>query len=129
MATAFKDAGFDSAGAIGDDDLADSFQQRLAETSNLRWEIPWAEHHPGREQMLARSGEADLARLFAVQQGGGGRRGADEVVGQQRRPQFLANHLRRLAADMVQMERLLDRADIEFRRASDNRTTGRCPRP
>ena len=50
-----------------------------------------------------------------MQQSGGGRGGADEVVAQQRGPEFAADHLGRLAMHVVQVQRLLDRADVEFR--------------
>ena len=44
--------------------------------------------------------------------GRGGRR-ADEIISEERRPQFASHHFRRLATHVVQV--LLDRANIEFR--------------
>ena len=38
---------------------------------------------------------------------------ADQVVGQERRPQFLANHRRRLATHVIEVQRLLDAADVQ----------------
>jgi hypothetical protein len=40
---------------------------------------------------------------------------ADQVVGQERHPQFPPNHLGCLAADVIQVQRLFDLADIQFR--------------
>jgi len=39
---------------------------------------------------------------------------ADQVVGQERRPQFLANHRRRLATHVIEVQRLLDAVDVQL---------------
>ena len=73
------------------------------------------EAHRRGEHVLTRSGETDLSRLLAVKGCRGGRDRADQVVGQERGPEFSADHFRRLAANVVQAQGLLDRANIEFR--------------
>ena len=71
--------------------------------------------HPRRKNILAGTREADLSRLFVVQQSSRSSSRADQVVTQQCRPQLLANHLRRLATHMTQIQRVLDTSDVKFR--------------
>ena len=40
---------------------------------------------------------------------------ADQVVGQERRPQFLPNHRGRLTSHVIEVQRLLDAADVQRR--------------
>lgn len=65
--------------------------------------------------MLTGARETDLPRLLAMKQGRRRRRGADQIVAQKRRPQLLADHRRRLAAGVIQTQRLLDASDVQFR--------------
>lgn len=64
--------------------------------------------------MLTGSSEADLTRLPTVQQCRGRCCTANQVVTQECCPHFLAYHLWRFAAYVVQVKRLLDRTNIEF---------------
>lgn len=98
---------------------------------------------PCRRRLSSRG--SDASRLLAVQEDCGGGRGpdrpmrgressrphrrttltpnppaapcccADQVIAHQRGPHFAADHRRRLAADVSQVQRLFDRADGEFR--------------
>ena len=116
VATAFEDAGFDAAGTIRHFALGDPGRQREAVGGDvLRCDPTTHPVGPGTESILARSREANLARSFVISERRGRRRRADQVIGRQRRPQFPPHHLRRLAAHVVQIQILPDRADVEFR--------------
>ena len=67
-----------------------------------------------RFQRLERPFEADRSRLHAVLRRRLGHDRADEIVGQDVRPDLLADEFRRLAAQDVHLHRRLDRSQIEF---------------
>lgn len=115
MAATFENTWFDAARSIGDFALGDLPEPRLGVREHRRGRNQaQGEEHPGRQHILAGAGEADLPRLFVVEQRRGGGGGADQVVPQQRRPEFAVDHLGRLTAHVVQGQSLLDRPDIQF---------------
>ena len=65
-------------------------------------------------QRLDRSLEADRSRFDAVFAGGLGDDRADEIVGQDVRPDFLPDQFRCLAAQDVHLQRLFQRPQIEL---------------
>ena len=103
-----------SAWSIGDFASGDLIEHREAVVSEVV-DVAQRELHPRGQEILACAREADLAWLFVVQQGRAGGSDANQIVGQDRRPDFAANHLGRLAANMSEIQRVLDTADIEFR--------------
>jgi hypothetical protein len=106
---------FDAAGAVGDFAVRDLGEQLSTMGFNpIRVDQVAREQHPRREHVLTGARETDVPRLLVVQQRGRGGGRADQVVTQQRRPQFFTNHLGRLATHMTEIERLLDRANIQF---------------
>ena len=115
MSASFENPWFESARPVGDLAGGDLAEHRQAMMDHLRGGYQRAgKRHPRREHVLAGRGEADLSRLFAVQQGGGGRRRADQVVGQQDGPEFATDHLRRLAANMSEIQVGLDAANVQL---------------
>ena len=116
VAAAFENAGFDAAGTVGDHALGDLGQQREAVVHDVLRRDPAARQaSPCGVKILARSREANLARTLMMQECRSRRRRANQVIGQQRRPLFPPHHLRRLAAHVIQIQVLLDGADVEFR--------------
>lgn len=63
-----------------------------------------------------------------MQQRGAGRGGANQVVRQQRRPEFAANHRGRFATDVRQVQVRLDAAQIKFRVPAEPVQFGDVPR-
>jgi len=116
VAAAFEDAGFKSSGSVGHFAGGDLLEHQQEEFFQSRLLHQAARHlHPRRQDILAGAGETDLARLLAVQQGRGGRRRANQIVSQNRRPDFPMNHLGRLAANVPQVQGRFDTANIQLR--------------
>ncbi len=73
-----------------------------------------AEPIPGGGDRLPRAGKTDLPRQFAVHECCLRDALADQIVSQPCRPDFLANHLRAFAPQVVHGQRLLQGAQIEL---------------
>ena len=103
-------------GPIGDSMRRDSVEQLIIETLAAR---PAAIALHGNQrlkgfQRLNGAFEADGARFEAMLGGGLRDDGADEIVRENMRPDFLPHEFRRLAAQDVHLHRLLQRPQIEF---------------
>jgi len=70
--------------------------------------------HPGRKNILAGAGEADLARRLIVNERGTGCGGANEIVRQYGGPHFTVNHLRRLATHVTKIQIRFDTPDVQL---------------
>ena len=116
MLATFDDARFDSTGPVGDVARRNLFEHSEAEFQQGGRRCPAGrEHHPCGEDVLARSREADLPRLFVVECSRSRDRGADEVVGENRRPHLCQHHRRRLTPQVIEVERAFDAPDVQFR--------------
>lgn len=103
----------DTTGAVGNFTFGHFLEDRQAVCFDVvAGDLPAAYEHPTRKHKLTSTGKTDLTRLLVVQQFRSGSRCADQVVTQNRGPQFFANHLRRLVAHMRQIQRLFDRPDV-----------------
>ena len=107
MSAAFQDAWFDPAGPVGHLVGGNVGQDRVVHGTRVMARTR-RKQHPGRQDALASQGETQMARLFLMNRSGRGDHFADQIVGQEGHPQFPPDHLRRLAADVVQVQRLFD---------------------
>jgi hypothetical protein len=93
VSAAFEDAGFDASGSMGDAATGDLCEHHTAAGFDVgRGERDGGEQAPTRKHVLAGASEADFPRLLLVQHGGRGGGGANQIVTQQRGPQFAMHH-------------------------------------
>jgi hypothetical protein len=108
---AFDDPWFDSAGTIADFVTGNLkqivFAQCLADGLFRR-------HEPLRQQRIAGNRKAHLPRQLIVNERRLSADPPNHIMPQQSRPQFTANHRRGFAAQVIQIQRLLNREYIEF---------------
>ena len=113
MSAALEDTRFNAAGAVGYLVGGNMGQQHLVHRPRIAAGSR-GQDHPGRQDALAGQGETQLTGLFPMHPSGRGDHLTDQIVGQQRHPQFPADHGGRLAADVVQVQRLLDVANVQL---------------
>ena len=113
LGSAFSGARFDSVGPVSGAASAQMFQQNFVQLM-LLLDRERERSEPGPGDGLHRSGKAHLVRRPSGAKGGGSLLGADQVVSQQRRPDFVLNHMWTFAAKHIRPHRRLDRADIQL---------------
>ena len=78
---------------------AESLPDRTTEASNST--MP--QESPCRKNRRARSRETDPSRRLSMRRGGYADDTSDQIVGQERRPEFVTHHFRGLATQVVQV--------------------------
>ena len=113
----FPQPTFKSVGPIGDPVFGDCIQQAIVEELAKGRVVLTLEGNHGLKgfECLERSLETDRSWFDAVLRSGLGHDRADEIVGQNVRPNFLPNQFRRFAAQDIHLQRLFQRLQIEFR--------------
>mgnify|MGYP006902140135 CR=1 FL=1 len=113
MSASLEHSGFNASGTIGDLGTSDTSQDAVDQGRRIAND-PAGRQQPGRQNALARPGEADLTWLLAMKRRGCGDDLADHIVGQQDHPQFDADHLRRLASQVVQPQGVFEVTDVQL---------------
>lgn len=115
MSSSFDDSWFQAAGSVCDFAGGDLFEhQQQIVLQHGRIDLPTGQLHPRGQHILAGAREADLAGAFVMQQRGCRRSRANEILAENRCPHFAANHGRRLAAQVTQIQIRLDTSGIQL---------------
>ena len=113
MSPASEDTGFEASRAVGDSTFGDAFQEFIALFLQclLRHQATRMDG-PAGENELTDTRETDRAWFLFAPQCRRCCRQPDKIIGQKRGAKFNANHLRRLAANVPQIQGILDASDI-----------------